>query len=170
MASALSALSKRKTLIIIVIVVLIALLVGGFFVVRMLQHQQAVALGLATGADEAPAAKPVAPRRPAGQNPYFLPLDMFTANLSDKDRERFGQIGVTLEISGKEAEPIVKSFIPIFRSRILMLLSSKSSTELLTLEGKNALAAEILAMTRAEAGKDNGAKIYAVLFSNFVVQ
>ena len=169
MASALSALSKRKTLIIIVIVVLIALLVGGFFVVRMLQHQQAVALGLTTGADEAPA-KPAAPRRPAGQNPYFLPLDMFTANLSDKDRERFGQIGVTLEISGKEAEPIVKSFIPIFRSRILMLLSSKSSAELLTLEGKNALAAEILAMTRAEAGKDNGAKIYAVLFSNFVVQ
>ncbi|QEI07261.1 hypothetical protein FXN63_16470 [Pigmentiphaga aceris] len=169
MASALSALSKRKTLIIIVIVVLIALLVGGFFVVRMLQHQQAVALGLTAAADEAPA-KPVAPRRPAGQNPYFLPLDMFTANLSDKDRERFGQIGVTLEIAGKEAEPIVKSYIPIFRSRILMLLSSKSSTELLTLEGKNALAAEILAMTRSEAGKENGPKIYAVLFSNFVVQ
>lgn len=170
MASALSALSKRKTLIIIVIVVLIALLVGGFFVVRMLQHQQAVALGLTTGADEAPAAKPVAPKRPAGQNPYFLPLDMFTANLSDKDRERFGQIGVTLEIAGKEAEPIVKSFIPIFRSRILTLLSTKTSAELLTLEGKNTLAAEILAMTRKEAGRENGAKIYAVLFSNFVVQ
>lgn len=168
MASALSALSKRKTLIIIVIVVLIALLVGGFFVVRMLQHQQAVALGL-INADDAPA-RPVAPRRPAGQNPYFLALDMFTANLSDKDRERFGQIGVTLEIAGKDAEPIVKSYIPIFRSRILTLLSTKSSAELLTLEGKNALAAEILAMTRSEAGRENGAKIYAVLFSNFVVQ
>jgi flagellar FliL protein len=170
MASALSALSKRKTLIIIVVVVLIALLVGGFFVVRMLQHQQATALGLdATAADEAPA-KPAAPRRPAGQAPYFLPLEMFTANLQDKDRERFGQIGVTLEIAGKEAEPIIKSYIPILRSRILALLSSKSSHELLTLEGKNALATEILTMARTEVGRENSGKIYAVLFSNFVVQ
>jgi flagellar FliL protein len=169
MASALSALSKRKTLIIIVVVVLIALLVGGFFVVRMLQHQQAAALGLNETADEAPA-KPVSPRRPAGQAPYFLALDMFTANLQDKDRERFGQIGVTLEIAGKEAEPIIKSYIPILRSRILTLLSSKTSNELLTLEGKNALAAEILTMSRTEVGRDNSGKIYAVLFSNFVVQ
>ncbi len=169
--SVLSALSKRKTLLIIIALVVVALLVGGFFALRMMQERQAIAMGLAAEpvAAETQQAAP-AGRRPAGQLPMYAPLDVFTANLADRDRDRFGQVGVTFEIADKEAEAMMKSYTPIFRSRILIMLSSKTAADLLTVEGKKAFSDEILAMARTEVGRQNATKIYGVLFSNFVIQ
>ncbi len=170
--SVLSALSKRKTLLIIIALVVVALLVGGFFALRMMQERQAIAMGLAAEpvAAETPQQAAPAARRPAGQLPMYAPLDVFTANLADRDRDRFGQVGVTFEIADKEAEAMMKSYTPIFRSRILIMLSSKTAADLLTVEGKKAFSDEILAMARTEVGRQNATKIYGVLFSNFVIQ
>src|SRR5438045_3340290 len=76
--------------------------------------------------------------------PVFLPLDNFIVNLSDRDTERFAQIGITLELDdGKYADQL-KAYMPAIRNGILMVLAHKSSHELLSRAGKEKLAAEVM--------------------------
>jgi flagellar FliL protein len=54
------------------------------------------------------------------------------------------QIGITLELSDAHATDKVKQYLPTIRSGILLLVSQKTSEELLQREGKEKLAADIL--------------------------
>jgi flagellar FliL protein len=76
--------------------------------------------------------------------PAFLPLDVFVVNLADRDSERFAQIGVTLELDNAKSADELKAYMPAIRNGILMVLAHKTSQELLTREGKERLAAEIM--------------------------
>lgn len=107
----------------------------------------------------------------------FTALDPFTVNLADKDRDHYLQIGLTYEVNGKDVEEEVKSQMPLIRSHILLLLTSKTATELATAEGKARLAGELIAVARqpmAEShaptaqGPDKG--IVNVHFSAFIIQ
>jgi flagellar FliL protein len=73
-----------------------------------------------------------------------VPLDPFTVNLSDKDVDRFAQIGITLEVMDAHTADQIKAYLPAIRSNVLMVLSHKTSGELLTREGKEKLAREVL--------------------------
>ncbi|MBB4843546.1 flagellar FliL protein [Paucibacter oligotrophus] len=132
----------NKKLIIIVAAVLLLVLLGGGAAL-MLMKKKAPAEG-EEGAEEAHAAPAPAAHAPKpGTPPTFVPLDPFTVNLSDKEVDRFAQIGVTLEVGDAHTADQIKAYLPAIRSNILMLLSHKSSAELLTLEGKEKLAREI---------------------------
>lgn len=132
----------NKKLIIIVAAVLLLVLLGGGAAL-MLMKKKAPAEG-EEGAEEAHSAPAPAAHAPKpGTPPTFVPLDPFTVNLSDKEVDRFAQIGVTLEVGDPHTADQIKAYLPAIRSNILMLLSHKSSAELLTLEGKEKLAREI---------------------------
>lgn len=141
-----------------------------------------------------------APRKKApSAKPLFTTLEPFTVNLNDPRGERFAQVGVTLQFDQAEVEMQVKDHLPSIRNDVLMLISAKKVEELLTVDGKQRLAAEIrLAAGRAlgvdlpdlddeaaaEGGEPRAEKpkkknrsrrapenpITAVLFSQFIVQ
>ncbi|MET1116522.1 MAG: flagellar basal body-associated FliL family protein [Comamonas sp.] len=75
--------------------------------------------------------------------PTFLPLDNMVVNLADPGGDRFVQLGITLELQDDKTASLVKQYLPSIRSGILMLVSQRSSEELLLREGKEKLAADI---------------------------
>ena len=83
----------------------------------------------------------------------FIPLEPFTVNLQDTDRERFLQLAVVLEVNDGNAADGVKQKLPIIRSQILLLLSSKRSPDLQGVAAKQTLASEIIAVQHLQAGE-----------------
>lgn len=180
-----------KKLIIIVAAVLVLVLVGGG-AAFMLLKKKPVAEDGEDGAEATEA--PVKPKAHAKSDhpPTFVPLDPFTVNLADKDVDRFAQIGITLQVEDPKFADQIKAFMPAIRSNVLMVLAHKTAVELLTREGKDKLAKDIMREAvrpmgielddedEAETGDAPNKKkkkkahvenpISQVLFSNFIVQ
>jgi len=123
---------SKKWLLMIAIAALLAVAIAGWF---MFQQKSA-------DATETPA--PVTPKITSfAAPPVFLPLDSMVVNLADNGGERFVQLGITLEIANAEVAEQLKPWLPHIRSNILLLLSQRSSQELLSRNGKNKLALDI---------------------------
>ncbi len=120
-------------------------------------------------------------------DPIFVALDQFTVNLADEGGERFAQLAITLEVADEKTDKAIRARMPSIRNSVLLLLSSKKTAELLTLEGKKQLASEIAARTGAALGWQAPARasdaadapdapaalpnpVAAVHFSHFIVQ
>ena len=76
-----------------------------------------------------------------------------------------------MEDTATEAK--IKAFLPTIRSGILMLVARRSAEELLRPEGKEALATDILNLTREETGfteRRGYSPVQKVLFSSLIVQ
>lgn len=134
---------KKKLLILIVAAVLLLVIAGGGAAFFMSKKKAAAEDG--EDADEPVAAQPAHDKKDdkhAGP-PVFLPLDPFTVNLADRDAERYAQVAVTLEIDDAHTGDTIKAYLPAIRNNILMLLSHKTAGELLTYDGKLALARDI---------------------------
>lgn len=124
--------------------------------------------------------------------PTFMPLDNMVINLADPGGEKVAQIGITLELADAHATDKVKMYLPSIRSGILLLISQRTAEELLLIEGKEQLAADILVeaarpFEAADAGRSAKAGVKAkkkkteksatdenpvrgVHFSSFIVQ
>lgn len=126
--------------------------------------------------------------------PTFLPLENMVVNLADPGGDRFVQLGITLELQDDKTAGVVKQYLPSIRSGVLMLVSQRSSEELLAREGKEKLAADIreevsrplglgaAAKPRAEADEESADEeerprrrqqqnaVRRVLFSSFIIQ
>lgn len=76
--------------------------------------------------------------------PAYLPMDNMVVNLADPGGDRFAQLGITLELADDKAAEKVKSYLPSIRSAILLLVSQRSSEELLSRMGKIKLANDIM--------------------------
>lgn len=133
---------SKKKLIIIIAAALLVVVLGGVAALLLLKKKAPV--DGEEGADEThePAAAHAAPK--PGTPPVFVPLDPFTVNLADKDVDRFAQIGITLEVADSKTSDLIKAYLPAIRSNVLMVLSHKTSVELLSREGKQRLAREIM--------------------------
>jgi flagellar FliL protein len=91
------------------------------------------------GADAAQQqAKPQAPKPPV-----FVPLDAFTVNLTTEQSDQYLQVAATFKVLDQAAADAVKQYMPEVRHRMLVLLSSKKSTEIASAEGRERLAEEI---------------------------
>jgi flagellar FliL protein len=103
--------------------------------------------------------------------PVFLPMEAFTVNLQSENGEQFLQTSFTLQVKSQEAVDLIKLYMPHVRSRILLLLSSKKASDILSTEGKDKLAQEIIAAIK-KPFTPNGASVdvTSVLFTSFVVQ
>ena len=179
-----------KKLIIILAAVLVLVLAGGG-AAFMLLKKKPVDEDAEDGAETTEAQAPKAKSKPKGDHaPTFVPLDPFTVNLADKDVDRFAQIGITLEVEDPKFAEQIKAYMPAIRSNVLMVLAHKTAAELLTREGKERLAKEIMRESVRPMGielddEDDGAAsapkkkkkkkavespVTQVLFSNFIVQ
>lgn len=152
----------KKKLIIILVAVLVLVLGGGGAAFMLLKKSPDAEEGAdEEGGDHAPAkgkakakakdhgdahgeAAPRARTYDPKHPPVFVPLDAFTVNLADKDAERYAQIGITLEIDDPKIGEELKLYMPAVRNNILMVLSARSSAQLLSRDGKDKLARAIL--------------------------
>lgn len=132
--AALASPSRRTLLFIIGVLLALLLIVSAAAAWSIAGHWQDDA------ADRGAGARKQTPRPP----PVFLPMENMVVNLSDPGGGRFAQIGVTLEVEDAQTAELLKSYLPGIRSAILLLVSQRSSAELLQREGKEKLAADIL--------------------------
>jgi len=131
---------KKKLIIIALAAVLVLTLLGGgalFFLKKKAAKD--------ADAEDAPTAQAEHGSKPDLKHPpTFLPLDPFVVNLSDKDADRYAQVGITFEVEDAKFAEQMKAFMPAIRNGILMILAHKTSRELLDRAGKEQLASEIL--------------------------
>ena len=125
-------------LLIIIGVVVAVLVIGGGAAAWFISSRSHAAEDEEGGG--APAAHKEAPK----VAPTFLPMENMVVNLADPGGDRFAQIGITLELEDAKTADQVKQYLPTIRSGILMLVSQRTSTELLQREGKEKLATDIL--------------------------
>jgi flagellar FliL protein len=178
--------SKKLLLIVGLLVVVLVLAAGGAWV--YISKQRAAA----EDGDEV-ASAPAASHEP----PVYLPLDnqnqALVVNLADPGGEKVAQVGVVLEVADAHASDEVKKYLPTIRSATLLMISQRTAAELLSREGKDKLAADILheagrpfGAAEDSAGEDKAKKkkpakkeadkahsanpVRAVLFSSFIVQ
>jgi len=125
-----------------------------------------------------------APRSP----PAFLPLEAMVVNLADPGGNRFAQLGITLQVDDAKTAEAMKVYMPTIRNGILMLISQRTSENMLQMEGKEKLSADIVrevsrvmdfpVSDEADAEQSDKPKkksrvsspLQAVLFSSFIVQ
>ena len=167
MADAAAAPKKKSKLLLIIILVVVLLLVagGGAVAFLMMNQKKAAAPG-----HEAEVAEEVEEPK-AQRSLVFAPLELFTTNLADPGRERYVQVGVSLEVVDAPTADSIKKAAPVIRSQVLLLLSSKTAEQLQSVEGKKELADKILAIARGVAsgpGRNKG--VLAVHFTSFVIQ
>jgi len=149
---------KKSKLLLIILILVVVLGAGGGAAWYFLVFNKA-------------SAEHEAPKAQAPKPPVFLPMDMFTVNLQAEDGERFLQTGLTLQLAGQEQVDLIKLYMPHVRSRLLLLLSSKKASEILTAEGKNKLAQEIInTLNQPFSPGGPSVQVMSVLFTSFVVQ
>ena len=178
--------SKKLLIIIGAAVLVLALGGGGAFWYISKQRAAAAAEEDGGGEDTKAAAHDAHPVPPA-----YLPMDNMVVNLADPGGDRVAQVGVTLVVTDAHTSDTVKAFLPTIRSGVLMLISQKTAAELLTPEGKEALAKAIYreaiipfggSAEDDHAEEDTGGKkkkkkaahvdypVTGVLFSSFIIQ
>ncbi|MDR1708295.1 MAG: flagellar basal body-associated protein FliL [Candidatus Accumulibacter sp.] len=173
-AIAIDAPKKRssKLLIIIVLLLVIALAIAGatgFFLLKMSHANDADDDEAA--AEPAPKPKKKAPAKDA--LPVYVPLEAFTVNLVPEAEEQFVQLVLSVEVDDAESGEQIKAYTPKIRNNVMMLLSSKKASELLTREGKEKLAEEIreqMNQVLSPRAKPNEGPVREVLFTSFIIQ
>lgn len=171
---------KRKLVIIVVAVLLLVLVGGGAGAFLLLKKNKAVD---EEGAEALPA--------PSKNPPVFMAMDSLVVNLADPGGDRMAQIGITLQVVDQKTADQIKVYMPAIRSKVLLLVSQRTSSELLLREGKEQLAKGILrevglplgieieeeeppAADEAPRKKKRKAAppspVQAVLFTSFIIQ
>jgi len=96
-----------------------------------------------------------------------MELEPFLLNLADLNELRFLKVSIKLELDRPEEKTDFQSKIPAIRDALLVLLSSKESQLLRTVNGKRRIREEI--MTRVNGVMSKG-KIANVFFTDFIIQ
>ena len=117
-------------------------------------------------------ATPAEAKAEPAKPPVFVILDQFTVNLlTEGAAEQFLQVAITLQVTDQSQEDLIKQYMPHVRNRLLLLLSSKRASEVLTVEGKKKLSEEIIAQAKQPyTPKAAPLGVTGVLFTSFVVQ
>jgi len=149
---------KSKMLLIVIAVVVVALAGGGggaWLFLRAKSH-------------DAPPAEHAAPVK---KPPVFVTLEPFVVNLIPENGDHYLQIGLVYQVIDDKAVDSMKSFMPVIRNKILMLLSSKRPSEIATPEGKQKLVEElVMAARQSVPGATPERGIESAMLSAMVIQ
>ena len=109
--------------------------------------------------------------------PVFLALENFIVNLQSENGDKYLQTGITLQVRDEEQSSYYKANMPQLRSRILLLLSSKSADDLLTSEGKKQLEDDLIKQVQQPYNNEEPTpkeaeehRILGVYFTSFMIQ
>ncbi len=174
---------KKMLVIIIAVVLLLAAAGGGWFV-----------FGRKAASEDGEDAPVEHVEEKHKTPPVYLPMENMVVNLADPGGEKFAQIGITIETTDQKTSDAVKGYLPNIRSGVLMLISQRTSEELLSKDGKEKLATDVLREVsrplgytvaddeaHEEAPKKKGEKpakkaraapnpVTGILFSSFIIQ
>ena len=106
----------------------------------------------------------------ASKVPVFVVIEPFVVNLQQENGDQFLQVALTLQVPNQETADTLKLFMPQVRSRLLMVLSSKKATDLLSSEGKRNLTDEIIDQLGEPFSSGKGPTINDVFYTSFVIQ
>lgn len=118
--------------------------------------------------DEQPSPEPAAKK--VEKDPIFVNLETFTVNLQPEVGEQYLQVTLAVKASDDAVASAMKTHMPEIRNRLLLLLSSKRPSELLTVQGKTQLAGEILGEVKKPVPESLQDHVQAVYFTSFVIQ
>jgi len=156
--------AKKKSklpLIIILLVVLLAVGGGAVVILKMMSKP----------ADESGASvrKKAKPSKAGAlqQARYKFAMQPFIVNLADPGGRRYLKVALLLRFSEKALNEEIKDRLGEFRSAIILLLSSKRFKDIATMRGKIKLRNELI---NAINKRLEGAKVYTLYFTDFVVQ
>lgn len=183
---------KRMVLIVAGVVGLLLLVGGGFFAYRAFFSSSGAEAGKTAeaeqghGKEEAKAGhgKAEEPKAEGGHGekkegergaappaePAMGPtvaLEPFVVNLSDPGRPRYAKLVVNLELDADAAAAELEGLKPKVRDSLIMLFSSKTSEEMITVGGKETLRNEMIRRLNALLTAGKVAEVY---FTEFVVQ
>lgn len=94
-------------------------------------------------------------------------MDPFVVNLADPRARHFVKATIILELVDDDVKERADKLLPRIRNDIILLLSSQTLEDVITMEGKIRLRDEIMARVSRILGKDSVRNVY---FSSFVVQ
>jgi len=156
--------AKKKSklpLIIILLVVLLAVGGGGVVILKMMSKPS----------DESgtSARKKTRSRRAQSvqQARHKFAMQPFIVNLADPGGRRYLKVALLLRFSDKALNEEIKDRLGEFRSAIILLLSSKRFKDIATMRGKIKLRNELINVINKRL---EGAKVYTLYFTDFVVQ
>lgn len=129
---------KGKKLLFILIGLVVLAMAGAGGALFILKKNTAIEEG---GSATSPSAKE---DRASRSPPIFLPLEEMVVNLADVGGNRFAQLGVTLQLQDTKTAEAIKGYMPNIRNAILILVSQRTSENMLRLEGKETLATDIV--------------------------
>lgn len=164
---------SKKLLIIFAAALVVFLAVGGtavFFLMKGQNNKDAENGEVAsenTKIDKKKGAKEVAP--------VYVALDAFTVNLVPENGDQFLQLTISVEVANLYVGDRLKTYTPKLRNNIMMLLSGKKASELVTKDGKEALANEIRdqindILEQGNKEKTEDGPVKEVLFTSFIIQ
>ncbi len=106
------------------------------------------------------------------QDPIFVTVGPMTVNLeSDQYGQRLLYTGLSLRVADEETREQLTTHMPEIHSRLLVLLSSYSASELTAPDGKEELAEEILGLfDEPLAAGWSPPSVEAVFFTDFIVE
>lgn len=110
--------------------------------------------------------------KPQDRKPsVFMNLETFTVNLQTDAGDRFLQTTIVFELSDEKTLEAIKTQMPVIRSKLLLLLSSKNPAELNAPGGKEKLTGEIMDEARRHfTSKPPEQALLNVHFNSFVIQ
>ncbi len=163
----------KKMLIVIIAVVVLVLGIGGaaafFLMSKNADH----------GDEEEVATEKAKPaKKKKGEKeapPVYVPLEAFTVNLIPETGDQFLQLIISLEVPDAHFADELKTYMPKLRNNVMLLLSDKKASQLITKEGKETLAEELRDQINAvldpsTKGKKGEGPIKEVLFTSFIIQ
>ena len=177
---------KSKLIVLIGIGVLVLVLAGGgaFFMMSKKKAAEAEPDG-----EDGHAPATTHARAKSGSPPTFVPMEPFTVNLMPENGEQYLQVVATLKVEDSHVADDLKTYMPELRHRVLMLLSGKKASDLQGVDGREALAEEIMSASNVVLGFGSTSKgkggmeldgkvkkalvegpVVSVLFTSFIIQ
>lgn len=162
---------SKKLLIIVAAALVVILLIGGAGAFFLMKNHSAE-----EGDDEETAAETTKNSKKKGGKellPVYVAMDAFTVNLVPESGDQFVQLILSVEVADMPTGDRIKTYTPKIRNNVMMLLSGKKASELLTKEGKEKLASEIrdqMNQVLAAGSKGDDAPVKEVLFTSFIIQ
>lgn len=154
--------TTRKTpwlLILLLALVVVAASSGGTYL-YFSQHGMAA---------EAVTVEPVA-QKP--QAPRLVTIAPMTVNLvNERDEQSLLYVGFALEVADDATQALLQQYMPQIRSQLLTLLSGQNTTQVITPQGKAALAGKVLeTLKQPLAPQQPAPAVLRVLYIDFIVQ
>lgn len=167
---------KSKKLLIIIVAAVVVLLGVGGTAAYFLMHKDAEHT---EEEDEEEVASEKASKKKKGEKeapPAYVAFDAFTVNLVPETGDQFLQLIMSAEVTELSVGDRLKTYMPKLRNSVMLILSGKKASELVTKEGKEKLAEEIrdkineIVEVPAVKGKPSQKAVKEVLFTSFIIQ